>query len=211
MDRWTWWATVHEVAKGRVRLRWLNRHPLKSTGYSVAQRKPGGMYLQPCIYLTGCSMSLHGACMPHQALVSHCDPMDCSPPGASVRGILQAILEWVAMPPSRWSSRPRDRTHVSLVSCISRWVLYHYRHLGNWGGAQVAPSRTVLSSVDTVRQKCRAAFKMKAVPDTFLSDGETCRRRPRESFYNWTYVKVWIAVKRAKLFFTSHIFDKSNW
>ena len=34
-----------------------------------------------------------------------CDPMDCSPPGASVYGILQArILEWVAMPSSRGSS-----------------------------------------------------------------------------------------------------------
>ena len=31
-----------------------------------------------------------------------CDPMDCSPPGSSVHGILQArILEWVAMPSSR--------------------------------------------------------------------------------------------------------------
>jgi len=34
-----------------------------------------------------------------------CDPMDCSPPGSSVHGILQArILEWVAMPSSRGSS-----------------------------------------------------------------------------------------------------------
>ena len=31
-----------------------------------------------------------------------CDPMDCSPPGSSVCGILQArILEWVAMPLSK--------------------------------------------------------------------------------------------------------------
>ena len=37
------------------------------------------------------------------------DLMDCSPPGSSVHGILQAsILEWVAMPSSRGSSRPRD-------------------------------------------------------------------------------------------------------
>ena len=37
--------------------------------------------------------------------------MDCSPPGSSVYGLLQArILEWVAMPSSRGSSRPRDRT-----------------------------------------------------------------------------------------------------
>ena len=45
-------------------------------------------------------------------------------------GILQArILAWVAVPFSRGSSRPRDRTGVSSVSCIGRWVLYHYHHL----------------------------------------------------------------------------------
>ena len=55
-----------------------------------------------------------------------CDPMDCSPPGSSVHGILQArILEWVAMPSSRRSSQPRDGTHVSCVSCIGRRILYH--------------------------------------------------------------------------------------
>ena len=43
-----------------------------------------------------------------------CDPMDCSPPGSSVRGILQTrILEWVAIWSSRGSSQPRDRTHIS--------------------------------------------------------------------------------------------------
>ena len=42
------------------------------------------------------------------------DPMDCSPPGSSVHGILQArILEWVAIPSSRGSSWPRDQTQVS--------------------------------------------------------------------------------------------------
>ena len=46
-----------------------------------------------------------------------CDPMDCSPPGSSVHRILQARrLEWVAMPSSRGSSRPKDPTHVSYVS-----------------------------------------------------------------------------------------------
>ena len=48
------------------------------------------------------------------------DPMDCSPPGSSVHRILQArILEWVIMLYSRGSSWPRDRTHVSCVSCIA--------------------------------------------------------------------------------------------
>ena len=36
-----------------------------------------------------------------QLCLTLCDPMDCSPPGSSVHGILQArILEWVAMPSS---------------------------------------------------------------------------------------------------------------
>ena len=46
-----------------------------------------------------------------------CDTMDCSPPGSSVHGILQArILEWVAIFFSRGSSRPRNWTWVSLVA-----------------------------------------------------------------------------------------------
>ena len=49
-----------------------------------------------------------------QLLQSHmtlCNPMDCRSPGSSVHGILQARkLEWVAMPSSRRSSLPRDRT-----------------------------------------------------------------------------------------------------
>ena len=43
--------------------------------------------------------------------------MDCSSPGSSVQGILQAgILERVAIPFSRESSRPRDRTWVSHIA-----------------------------------------------------------------------------------------------
>ena len=48
-----------------------------------------------------------------------CDPMDCTPPGSFVHGILQArILEWVAIPFSRGASRSRDQTQVFSVSCI---------------------------------------------------------------------------------------------
>ena len=55
------------------------------------------------------------------------NPVDRSPAGSSVCGILQArILEWVAMPSSRRSSRPRDWTRISWVSCIGRWILYHW-------------------------------------------------------------------------------------
>ena len=42
-----------------------------------------------------------------------CDPMDCTPPGSSVHGILQArILDWVTISISRGSSQPRDWTWV---------------------------------------------------------------------------------------------------
>ena len=34
-------------------------------------------------------------------------------------------VEWVVMPSSRWSSWPRDQTHISYVSCICRQVLKH--------------------------------------------------------------------------------------
>ena len=46
-----------------------------------------------------------------QSCLTLCDRMNCSPPGSSVHGISQArILEWVAMPSSRGSSRPSDQT-----------------------------------------------------------------------------------------------------
>ena len=46
-----------------------------------------------------------------------CDPTDYSPPGSSVHGILQArILEWVAIPFSRGSSRPRNQTWISCIA-----------------------------------------------------------------------------------------------
>ena len=45
------------------------------------------------------------------------DPMDCSPPGFSVHGILHTrILEWVAIHFSRGSSQPRDQTRVSCIA-----------------------------------------------------------------------------------------------
>ena len=51
-----------------------------------------------------------------QPYLTFCDPMDCSPPGSSVHGILQTkILEWVTMP-SSWESSPlRDCTQISHI------------------------------------------------------------------------------------------------
>ena len=61
----------------------------------------------------GCGL----CCQLLQSCLTLWDPMDCSLPGSSVHGILQArILEWVAMPSSRGSSQPRDRTWVSCTA-----------------------------------------------------------------------------------------------
>ena len=52
-----------------------------------------------------------------QLCLTLCDPMDCRPSSPSVHGILQArILEWVAIPFSRGSFQPRDRTQVSCTA-----------------------------------------------------------------------------------------------
>ena len=56
-----------------------------------------------------------------------CDPEDCRLPASSVHGISQVrILDWVAISSSRGSSWPRDQTWVSWISCIGRWILYHW-------------------------------------------------------------------------------------
>ena len=55
-----------------------------------------------------------------------CDPMDCSPPGSSVHGILRVrIPEWVAISYSRGSSRPRDWTWISCIAGRFFTVLAH--------------------------------------------------------------------------------------
>ena len=56
-------------------------------------------------------------CLVTQSCLTLWDPMDRSLLGSSVHGIFQArILAWVAMPSSRGSSQPRDRTQVSLIA-----------------------------------------------------------------------------------------------
>ena len=77
----------------------LSNIPAGSWGYSIT-----------CLYSPKYGMCM---CLVAQSCPTPCNPMDCSPPGSSGLGILLAgILEWVAMPFSRESSQPRDRTQV---------------------------------------------------------------------------------------------------
>ena len=58
----------------------------------------------------------------HYVVSDSCDPKNCSLPGSSVHGNLQArTREWIAISCSRESSRPSNQTHA----CIGRWILYH--------------------------------------------------------------------------------------
>ena len=104
MDREAWHTTVHGVAKELEMTDRLNNSVCKVS-----------IMFHGCM----CAKSL-------QSCLTLGDSMDCIPPGSSVHGILRArILERVAISSSRRSSRPRDRTLVSRVFCVGRWVLYH--------------------------------------------------------------------------------------
>ena len=60
-----------------------------------------------------------------------CDPVDYSPPGSSVRGIVQArILEWLPFPPPEDLPNPGIES-ASYISYVGRRVLYHWCHLGS--------------------------------------------------------------------------------
>ena len=66
-------------------------------------------------HLPWCLVKCYLVCA--QSSLTFCNPMDCGLQGSSVHGIFQArILEWVAIPVSRRSSQPRDRTQVSCLA-----------------------------------------------------------------------------------------------
>ena len=96
----------HSLSNG-----WVSWNPIHRN--SNGKLHPHRMLLMP---LT-CAMCV---CVLRRFSLTLCDPMDCSPPGFSVHGILQArVLEWVATPFSRGSSPPRDQASVSCGSCIA--------------------------------------------------------------------------------------------
>ena len=98
---------------------------------SPPQEPPPQDFLSTCLgtdsLKMGHSFPNDRACMHAKSIqlcLTLCDPTDCSSPGSSVPGISQTrILEWVAMPSSRGSSWPRDRTWVSCPFYIGRGTL----------------------------------------------------------------------------------------
>ena len=119
-------------------------HRWQSTRLSRPWDSPGKNTGVGCHFLLQC-MKMKSQSEVTQSCPTLRDPMDCSLPGSSVRGIFQARvlewgatafslvplsmrfpgLEWVAVSSSSGSSPPRDQIHISYTSCIGRQVLYH--------------------------------------------------------------------------------------
>ena len=149
-DRKVWHAAVHGVTKSWTWLRGWTTTTIVcqccSVEYLLLNRQKRSLidfniYLT-AIHINTCTVCVHRCvwlfkkvvvvkswCVrakSFQSCPTLCYPVDYSPPGSTVYVSLQArILEWVALPSSRGSSWPRDQTPVS---CIGRWVLYHYHH-----------------------------------------------------------------------------------
>ena len=119
-----WWPAIYGVAQSWTRLRWLRSSLavwlVTCVGVSLLGFMLCGTLCASWTQLT-ISFSMLGKfstiiikCLVTQSCLTLCEPMDYSPPGSSVHGILQAsLLEWVAVPFSRGSSQPMDWTHIS--------------------------------------------------------------------------------------------------
>ena len=59
------------------------------------------------------------------------------------------LSKWVAISFFRGSSQPRDQTLISCVSCIGKWILYHWHHLGDY----------VFRSVSITWDSCKNRFQ----------------------------------------------------
>ena len=122
----TQWATLFTMKRKMGRGRRppssssLSRH--KASIISSSSTSGGGVFLSPCSQ-TQTVMELFKSIekwwwqFSCSVVSDSSDPLDYSPPGSSVHGILQArILEWVAISFSRVSSQPRNRIQVSCTA-----------------------------------------------------------------------------------------------
>ena len=72
-----------------------------------------------------------------QSCLPLCNPMNCSPPGSFVQGLLLArMLEWVAIFFSRGRSRENCESRIFLTQGLNQGLLYCRQilyHLSHWG------------------------------------------------------------------------------
>ena len=115
-----WWGTGKPGVLQSMGLQWI--------GHDLVTEQQGTILNHSPAKHTWSRM--HIMCV-HMQLIARlcpivCSSMDCSLPGSSVHWVLQAgVLERVAISYSRVSSQLRDRTCISYISYIGRWILYH--------------------------------------------------------------------------------------
>ena len=89
----------------------------KISSLEPARSAAGTGSVLTCRLLQGLGFLGCCSCIVLPSCLTLCDPRDGSPPGSSVRGVLQArILERGAISLSRGSSRPREGTQVSRIA-----------------------------------------------------------------------------------------------
>ena len=122
---WVWrtgmcteWKTCksQKVAAEDYRLREFWECRAESIAYHCKRNvKRSLLFTHRPVFLPLVTVWVHAKSL--QLCLTLCDLMDYSPAGSSVCGILQArIMEWVALPFSKGSSLPRDRTQVSCTA-----------------------------------------------------------------------------------------------
>ena len=144
-----WRAGSGEKSAGREKLAGPGRHRAPSSGAwgsAAPDTPPPGRRGKQFSMVISSKTRLNILCI-RVCVLSHvrlCDPVDWSPPGSSVHGILQArVLEWVAVSSSKGSSRPRDQTGITgrffpavppgklqnITLSYSKFMLFHPNHV----------------------------------------------------------------------------------
>ena len=127
MDRGAWWATVHKVTKGQTRLKRLST----DTGWKLGSTNFPSRSLE--LMITGDSLAF----IPGPRILP---PFIFSEEVKSLSRVWLFVTAWTVayhVPLSMRFSRqeywiglpflpPRDWTHVFCVSCLCRWILYHW-------------------------------------------------------------------------------------
>ena len=161
-DREAWCAVVHGVAKSRV---WLKRRNNDNNRHAAAAAK----LLQSCPTL--------------------CDPIDSSPPGSSVHGILQArTLEWVAISSSnawKWKVKVKSLSRVRLLA--TPWTAAYqappsmgFSRQEYWSGV---PLPSPIDMLSTPKEKSKSpACTFQSTPEIICSFVyHTLRRTPTKA------------------------------
>ena len=119
-----------------------------------------------------------------QACPTLCDPLDGSPPGSPVPGILQArTLEWVAIAFSnawKWKVKVKSLSRVQLL--VTSWTAAHqappsmgFSRQEYWSGVPSPRRKPMVPNKLKYTFRFKFYISIKTVPKTKLLDGKATR------------------------------------